>query len=116
MRFLVDENLPAEAAQLLRNAGHEAVTAGEAALTGCEDGEVAALCQRERRALLTLDVDFGNTQLYPPQDYQGLVVLRLEHQDKAHVLTVITALIPRLGEEELVGRLWVVDEDRIRIR
>ncbi len=116
MRLLVDENLPVEVAELLRQAGHDAAKVTERRLSGTPDAGVAALCLAEGRALITLDVDFGNTQLYPPAEYVGLVVLRLERQDKAHVLAVVTALIPRLTDEELVGRLWVVDEERIRIR
>ena len=116
MLFLVDENLPAEVADQLRGAGHDATTVFERRLVGQIDVAVAAVCRTERRALLTLDLDFANTLLYPPKDYFGLVVLRLERQDKPHILEVTAKLIARLVQEELVGKLWVVDEERIRIR
>lgn len=116
MRFLVDENLPTEVAEQLRSAGHDATAVFERRLAGQADAEIAAVCRAERRALLTLDLDFANTLLYPPEDQFGLVVLRLERQDKAHILEVTAQLITRLEQEELVGKLWVVDEERIRIR
>ena len=55
-------------------------------------------------------------QAYPPRDYSGLVVLRLQRQDKPRVLAVVAAVVPLLGEEPLEGRLWIVDESRVRIR
>ena len=77
---------------------------------------MATFCQAEERGLLTLDLDFANTLIFPPADYFGLVVLRLQRQDKPHVLDVTKKLIPKLTPEDLLGKLWVVDEERIRIR
>lgn len=116
MKFLVDENLPSEVAEQLREAGHEAATAFELGLVGQADVQLAAVCRRDHRALISLDLDFANTLVYPPADYFGLVVLRLEQQSKPHVLVVTAALMAKLSEEELVGKLWIVDEERIRIR
>ncbi len=68
------------------------------------------------RALVTLDLDFSNVQAYPPADYAGLVVLRVQRQDKIHVLDVFGKVVPLLDAEELTHRLWIVDETRVRIR
>jgi len=43
-------------------------------------------------------------------------VLRLQRQDKSHVLAVVATVVPLLGEEPLEHRLWIVEESRIRIR
>lgn len=116
VKFLVDENLPVEAAEMLRNAGHEAVTVAELRLRGSTDTKLAELVKAERRALLTQDVDFANTQVYPPADYFGLVVLRLSAYSRRHILAVLQQVVPQLTEETLVRKLWIVEEDRIRIR
>ncbi len=116
MRLFLDENLPLDAAAVLTNAGHDTATVVGRGLGGAADVDVAAICRAEERALLTLDLDFANTLAYPPSEYFGLVVFRLERQDKQHVLAVISSLIPVLGREELVGRLWVVERERIRVR
>jgi hypothetical protein len=47
MRFKVDENLPVEVAQLLREAGHEAATEFDQHLGGCDDLTIASICQRK---------------------------------------------------------------------
>ncbi|MBL0210396.1 MAG: DUF5615 family PIN-like protein [Holophagaceae bacterium] len=116
MKFKVDENLPVEVAQMLLAAGHDVMTVLDQALGGAPDPDLAKVCCVEERALLTLDLDFSNIQAYPPRDYPGIIVLRLTQQDKAHVLHTIAAAIPLLLQEPLSGRLWIIDEHRIRIR
>ncbi|CAN5906576.1 hypothetical protein BH23ACT11_BH23ACT11_00420 [soil metagenome] len=42
--------------------------------------------------------------------------MRLGRQDKLNVLNVFRKVLEMLGRESLDGRLWIVDERRIRIR
>lgn len=116
MRFKVDENLPVEAAEALRQAEHDAATVLEQGYGGSADEKLAALCQREGRILVTLDMDFADIRAYPPAEFSGLIVLRLRQQDKHYVLDVLTRLIPLLDQEPLDRHLWIVDERRVRIR
>jgi predicted nuclease of predicted toxin-antitoxin system len=116
MRFKVDENLPIEVAEALRQAGHDAATVLEQQFGGSADARLATLCQRESRTLVTLDMDFADIRNYPPVEYPGLIVLRLSQQDKPHVLNVVARLIPPLGQEPLERQLWIVEETRVRIR
>ena len=116
MRFKVDENLPLEVAEVLRQSGHDAVTVLEQQRSGSADAHLAALCQQERRALVTLDMDFADIRAYPPADFSGMIVLRLGRQDKPHVLDVLRRLLQVLSGELLDGTLWIVEENRIRIR
>ena len=115
-RIKLDENLPEEAARFLRNAGHDAATIREQRMGGSYDPIVAKVCREEKRALLTLDTDFADIRAYPPREYPGIVVLRLRLQDKPNVLGVIQRLIPLLSAEPISGRLWIVDESRVRVR
>jgi predicted nuclease of predicted toxin-antitoxin system len=116
MAFKVDENLPVEIADLLRQAGYDAVTVSEQHLEGSTDSAIASVCQEEGRALVTLDTDFADIRAYPPAQFPGLIVLRLHRQDKPHVLEVIERLIPLLSSEPLEHLLWIVEETRVRIR
>ena len=88
MRFKVDENLPIEVAEMLRQAGHHDTTALEQHLGGSDDARLAALCQLESRILVTLDMDFADIRSYPAAEFPGLIVLRLRQQDKPYVLDV----------------------------
>ena len=116
MRFKVDQNLPVEIAQALRQAGYDAETVYEEDLAGTPDPQLAEIARAEARALITLDNGFGDLRTYPPADHPGLVVLRPPRQDKATVLRVFAPVVALLEREPVVGRPWVVEEQRIRIR
>jgi len=81
----VDENRPAEASALLQQAGHDALSVHDQQLVGSADSGIAAVCRREGRALLTLDLDFADIRAYPPEDYSGIVVMRLARQERQQV-------------------------------
>lgn len=116
MKFKVDENLPIEVAQVLREAGHDVYSVHEQGLVGAKDHVLAELYQSEKRAMVTLDTHFADIRTYPPENYSGLIVLRLAHQDKPHVLEVISRALKLLSSETLEGELWIVDEKRVRVR
>ena len=116
MRFKVDENLPIEVAEALQLAGHDAATVAEQHLAGSGDAQLAEFCQAESRILVTLDMDFSDIRNYPPTEFPGLIVLRLRQHDKPHVLDVLLRLVQVLHQEPIERHLWIVEENRIRIR
>lgn len=116
LRFKIDENLPAEVATLLTDSGHDASTVLEQRLSGYPDSQISQVCQQEQRIIVTLDLDFSDIRLYPPQEYSGIVVFRLVQSSKRQVLEATRRLLPLLDKEMLTGRLWIVDETRVRIR
>jgi len=116
MKFKIDENLPAETANLLEQVGYNATTVHGQHLTGSMDQDIASACRSEQRVLITLDLDFADIRTYPPKEYPGLIVLRVKRQDKFTILNVVTRLIKLLPTEDIQGRLWIVDEKRVKVR
>jgi predicted nuclease of predicted toxin-antitoxin system len=116
MLFKVDENLHPEVIVLLQQRGHDAVSVRTQGLRGASDRVIADVCQREERALLTLDLDFGDIRAYPPEQFPGLVVLRMSNQSRPSVLRVVERMLALLDREPLLGHLWIVEEHRVRIR
>ena len=116
MKVKIDENLPLEACALFRDAGFDALSVHDQQLTGAPDPEVYAVCQREGRVLITLDVGFADIGTYLPASAAGIIVLRLRLQSWPAVLSVIRLVIPLLARERIAGRLWIVDEQRVRVR
>ena len=116
MLFKMDENLPVELADMFRAAGHDAVTVLDQNLGGARDSNLASVCIREGRAIVTLDTDFADIRTYPPETYPGLVVLRPSAQSRHHILRIGNRLLNALPGEALAGRLWIVEDSRIRVR
>jgi len=116
MKFKIDENLPIEIAEELRREGHDAATVLEENMRGFSDTKIVAVCHSEMRILITLDLDFADIRRYPPSDSPGIIVLRIEPQHKKHLVHSLRRIIPVLSKEPLSRRLWIVEEDRIRVR
>ena len=65
---------------------------------------------------MTLDMDFADIRAYPPSSLPGLLVLRLGRHDKPHVLSVFSRALALLSADAVQGRLWIIEEERVRIR
>ena len=116
MRFKLDENLHPDASVVLRRAGHDVETVWDERLQGAADSRLAGVLKLEHRVLVTFDVGFADIRAYPPGDFAGLIVLRLQRQDRRSVVHVFTRLLHSLKERSLAGQLWIVDERRVRVR
>jgi predicted nuclease of predicted toxin-antitoxin system len=116
LKFKVDENLPAEHAALLREAGHEADTVADQKLSGSDDTTLAERCRTEDRILLTLDLDFANVQAYPPKSHSGIIVFRPNSQDKLTLISLLKRMLPVLSRRSPKQEPWIIERDRIRYR
>jgi predicted nuclease of predicted toxin-antitoxin system len=116
MKLKTDENMPVEVAEAMRAAGHDALSVLEQDLGGWADPGIAEICRSEGRVLVSLDTDFADVRAYPPQEYPGILVIRLKRQDKPSLLEVVPRILRMLQFEEIDRRLWIVTEERVRIR
>lgn len=116
MKFKVDENLPEELSHLLNASGWDSLTVVDQQLGGEQDPQLAQVCRDEARIFVTFDRGFSNIKAYPPAKSPGMIVFRLKSQDKHHVLAVGSRLVVALSEREIRNELWIVSENRIRIR
>jgi predicted nuclease of predicted toxin-antitoxin system len=116
VRFKLDENLSPTIAGLLTEAGHDTATVAEQGLAGAEDPDIALVRLDEGRILLTLDLDFADVRAYPPHRYHGLIVLRISSQAPRRQMEVVSRILPSLSGSSLQGKLWIVEDSRIRIR
>ncbi len=116
MKLKLDENLGQRGRQLFADAGHDVATVKEQNLSGSPDPEVIAVCQAEKRCLVTLDLDFSNPLQFRPSQYSGIAVIRLSkrssHED---LMNAIKTLISALGKNDIMGKLWIVQLGVIRI-
>ena len=111
----LDENVPDSVAELLRAAGHDVALARDQQLAGAIDERLLTVAAAEGRTLVTLDRDFTNILRHPPAATAGIVVIRLQDQTLPRIRRVAMTLAERLQKESAIGRLWVLDESRLRI-
>lgn len=116
MRFKLDENLGTMARDALRAAGHDVSTVYEQDLGGSPDQTIFEVCQREERALVTLDRDFGEVLRFPPHESHGIVVLALRsHPSLQEIMARLTDFLAVLDQRPLANELWIVEAGRVRI-
>jgi predicted nuclease of predicted toxin-antitoxin system len=116
LKFKVDENLPKEVAQPLQSAGHNATTVPEEGMLGADDPVIARRLLEERRGIITLDKHFADIRNYPPEVYDGIIVLRTKFPDKPTVLSMLRRILHLINPDDLVGDLWIVEANTIRKR
>ena len=114
--YKLDQNIPARVATQLRNSGFDVATVSEQDMEGAADPVVHAVCRYENRVLVTFDLDFADIRAYPPSKSRGLIVLRPPTQSAAAVSSLVHNLIPLLQRRDPDGELWIVEDDRVRIR
>jgi len=116
MRFELDENLGRRGQDLLTEAGHDVATVFDQSLNQAPDSEIIKVCGRERRCLVTLDLDFGNPLRFNPADYCGIAVFRLPAKFSYQDLSIAFRTLANAIESESIDKkLWIVERARIRI-
>jgi predicted nuclease of predicted toxin-antitoxin system len=116
MRLKIDENLHDDVAVLLAGEGHDVHTVHSEGLRGRGDAILAQHCRVEDRVLLTLDLDFADIREFPPSSHPGMIVLRVSHQSRRHILEIVTRMSQLLEREPIAERLWIASEAGVRVR
>jgi predicted nuclease of predicted toxin-antitoxin system len=111
VKFKLDENMPADLEDRLRDDGHDAES-----VVGEDDPPVLAAANAEGRILMTFDLDFADIRHYPPGTHAGIVVFRLEDQRWKTLEDPVDRLLASGSLATLDCGLAIVDETRVRYR
>ena len=74
--FLIDASLPRATGNVIRAHGHQATDVRDIGLGTASDEDIADHARQHKLALISADQDFGNVLVFPPADYDGLVIIR----------------------------------------
>ena len=116
IKIKLDENISRHLKPLLKQEGHEAITAGEEGLLGKRDVEIGNAAKAEGRILFTLDLEFGDLRKFPPGNHPGTVLFRPQSMGPGSVNRFITEFVRETDLALLAGCVVVVDPTRVRIR
>jgi predicted nuclease of predicted toxin-antitoxin system len=112
VKIKLDENIHRDVLEALASLGHDVATVSQQGLAGRADADIANAVQTETRCLVTSDLDFADPRRYPPQQFTGLVVLRLSRPTIRNQVTCLTRFFA--DNPEVSGHLWIVEDTRAR--
>ena len=116
--FLIDASLPRATGNVIRAHGHQATDVRAIGLGTASDEDIADHARQHKLALISADQDFGNVLVFPPADYDGLVIIR--PPDRATTAMVLSLVEQFLKDSRVManlpGRLLIIEPGRIRCR
>lgn len=114
MKFKLDENFGTRTQQIFRLAGYDVQTVWDQRLQGCSDRQIYETCCSEKRCLVTLDLDFADTILFPPEKTSGIIVIRVPRNPSLQLLErLINQFIEAHKKMPIKKELWIVEVGRI---
>jgi predicted nuclease of predicted toxin-antitoxin system len=116
VRFLVDEALQDRLAEQLADAGHDASHVRIIGMQGATDEDVLAYADRDSRALVTTDTDFGTILALSGAGGPSVLLLRGIGDTIGQRLRAILAAVHVVEDELTKGAVAVVERNRVRIR
>lgn len=119
LAFFADHCVASSIIRLLQSAGFQVTRLKDVMATNSPDPAVIQKASDLDLILLTLNGDFSDIVTYPPSLYRGIVSIQLHDRPE-----VIPALMKRLNDyltanpdrEHYVGKLFIVEQHRIRLR
>ena len=115
MRFKLDENIDVRLAAWIAGRGHDVSTVRAQGISGADDEEIYEICRRERRTLVSLDLDFSNPLRFPPMPTEGIVVLRPHRPTIPLIMALLKSVVPALEDESFQGKLAIAEAGRLRV-
>ena len=115
MKFLLDQDVYAATARLLRGLGHDALTAAELGLAQASDLQLIAVARERRRVFVTRDRDFGEL-VFLSDIRTGVIYLRVLPSTQQAVHAELAKIVQDYSEVELMTAFLVVEPGRHRFR
>lgn len=111
MKFLIDENVRKEVGDFLQKSGHDV----KLVTPGSSNSEVIQLAVEEKRILLTHDKHFSDIFLYPPENFYGIILIKIHPPVVSHIIEAIENLLCKITPSDIDKHLIILEKDDFRI-
>lgn len=114
MRFLIDENLPFGIAEFLSALKHDVFDVAASDIRGSSDEILWTKAAKEKRIIVTRDLDFPMPKLKPAPF--GVMLIRVPETFRAVQITnIFKDSFVKIRHHELKNKVTVISPGRIRI-
>jgi len=116
LKFLIDNALSPQIAQILRDHGHDAVHVRDLGLNRASDEIIIELALKQERILLSADTDFGTLLALWGRQGPSFILLRESDKKPHRQAARIIENLPFIQNDLRQGAIVVFEDHRIRIR
>jgi predicted nuclease of predicted toxin-antitoxin system len=116
MRFLADMGVSLRVVEWLRACGHDAIHLRDEGLQKLPNGEIFQKAIRERRAVLTFDLDFGEIVAGSGGRSVSVILFRLRNTRADFVVQRLKVVLEQSTEALAQGAVVLVEDGRHRVR
>lgn len=113
MKLILDADIPRSFLHWLQDRGYDTIDVRDISKTALTDEEIFSIACKEKRILITRDLDFSNILHYPPHKSSGIIVLRTHLLSKEEMFSILLKSL-QTPEEQLQGTLVIAQKDRLR--
>jgi predicted nuclease of predicted toxin-antitoxin system len=113
----LDENFPTGFTSVFEAGGIDASSVLKQNISGTDDDHLYQLCIKEKRIIVTFDLDFANIIRYPSATTSGIIVCRIRQRITLEDIKVLCEkLVGIINSTDLENNLVIVDGNKLRIR
>lgn len=116
MKFLADMGISQSTVLWLRKNGHDAIHLREQGLQKLPDSEIFEKARKEKRIILTCDLDFGQILAASKGILPSVILFRLENERPENINRRLTTVLAESLEALERGAIISVEEKRHRVR
>lgn len=111
LKLLTDENIPKLVFEFLTNKGFDV----KRSPLRSKDKFISRIAKTEGRVILSFDRHFGNILLFPPEEHDGIVFIRIVPPVIKTVTDALSDLFDKVKPSEFKGKLFVLTPFRFWI-
>jgi len=119
LRFFADHCISNFIMTSLRESGFEVLRLRDHLPVDAADHAVISKAQELNAILVTLNGDFADIVTYPPQKYKGIIALQVRNHPEIipQIMELLTGYLSiHRSPEDFMGKLFLVEPHRIRVR
>lgn len=116
MRMLLDQNVSASAAEILRSSGMDVVHAREVGLATSDDADILEWCRANRRWIVTHDADFHALLALTSAETPSVIRIRVEGLRDTALAALIQRVVRLAADDLQRGSAVTVTATSIRTR
>jgi len=116
MKFLADMGISPRTVARLRQQGYDSVHLVEQGLEKLEDRDILLKAEREKRIVLTVDLDFGYLLAVSGAELPSVILFRLGNESREVIEEYLDDVLSKCSKELESGAIISVKDDGFRVR